>query len=97
MSRTPEGKIKDQVKKLLDEYPHYRFMPVPSGYGETTLDFLVCYKGRFLAIETKAPGNVATPRQVMIIGEIIANGGHAVIVDGPAGLATLRFILELGI
>lgn len=97
MSRTPEGKIKHQVRQLLDEFPHYRFMPVPSGYGETTLDFLICYKGQFIAIETKAPGKKTTPRQEMIIGSIEQNGGRVVVIDGDEGLARLRFILTLGI
>lgn len=97
MSRTPEGKIKDKVRKLLDEFPHYRFMPVPSGYGETTLDFLICYKGRFLAIETKAPSKKVTPRQEMIIRAIELNGGTVLVVSDDTSLARLRFLLTLGI
>jgi penicillin-binding protein-related factor A (putative recombinase) len=38
-------------------------MPVPSGYGESTLDYIGCYKARFFAIETKKPGGKLTPRQ----------------------------------
>lgn len=49
-------------------------MPVPSGYGVPTLDFIGCYKGFFFAIETKAPGKEPTPRQRKTIKDIGANG-----------------------
>jgi hypothetical protein len=54
---TPEGKVKAAVNKVLARYKKiYRFMPVPYGYGESSLDYLICVNGRFVAIETKAPG-----------------------------------------
>jgi hypothetical protein len=62
--KTLEGKLKDQVKAFLKERGAWFFMPVPTGYGTPTLDFIGCYKGRFVAIETKAPGKKPTPRQM---------------------------------
>lgn len=79
---TPEGKVKAAVKKELDRYPtHYREMPVPSGFGKSGLDFTVCFFGRFLAIETKAPKKVPTPRQEERIREITIAGGITIVVD----------------
>lgn len=79
---TPEGKVKAAVKAELDAYPrHYREMPVPSGFGKSGLDFTVCFYGFFLAIETKAPGKVPTPRQENTIRDIRAAGGRALVVD----------------
>ena len=60
----------------------YYFMPVPSGYGESSLDYLGCYKGRFFGIETKKPGGKPTDRQKMVIEKIQKAGGAAFVIDG---------------
>lgn len=72
--KTPEGKIKDQVKAFLKERGAYFFMPVPTGYGTPTLDFIGCYKGRFFAVETKAAGKKPTPRQLATMAHMEAAG-----------------------
>lgn len=96
---TPEGKIKAKVNKLLDEYKSsvYRFMPVPSGYGPSSLDYIICLAGAFIAIETKAPGGKLTDRQKKIIADIQRGGGVAVVVDDGhkyMSINELREILE---
>lgn len=48
-----EKDVKAAVKKYLKEIGAWYIMPVPMIYGKKSLDFLVCYKGRFYAIETK--------------------------------------------
>ena len=63
MAATPEGKVKDKVKRLLKKYGCYQFWPVQTGYGAPTLDCLGCHNGFFFGIETKAPGKRPTPRQ----------------------------------
>lgn len=75
--QTPEGKVKAAVKKLLDERGAYYFMPVKRTMGKKTLDFLVCYRGRFLAIETKAGKPEPTKLQAITIDEISAADGWA--------------------
>lgn len=80
---TPEGKVKAKVKRLLDKYKaRYEFWPVPYGYGASTLDCLICYRGKFIAVETKAPGKKPTDRQKMIIEQIRAAGGAVFVIDG---------------
>lgn len=80
---TPEGKVKAKVNRVLSRYKGiYRHMPVPYGYGASTLDYLICVQGRFLAIETKAPGAKPTDRQKMIINQIRAAGGTVFVIDG---------------
>lgn len=80
---TPEGKVKKQVRKLLEHYQGvYRFMPVQNGMGETTLDFLCCFNGRFFAIETKAPGKHLTLRQEGTVEKMKAAGAKVFVVDG---------------
>ncbi len=92
MSRvTPENKIKKQVNTLLAQYkPLYRYWPVPSGFGASSLDCIVCYLGFFLAIETKAPGKKPTPRQQYCIDEMRAAHGTVFVIDSPSSLANLE-------
>lgn len=63
---TQENLVKKRVREYLMEIGAYTFMPVQMGMGAATLDFLCCYKGRFIAIETKATGKKATKRQELI-------------------------------
>lgn len=75
---TPEGKIKENVKNFLKKRGAYFFMPVPSGYGTPTLDFIGCYRGYYFAIETKAPGKEPTPRQRSTMRTMQEAGGYVV-------------------
>jgi hypothetical protein len=71
---TPEGKIKVKIRKLLNEYDVYCFMPVQMGMGAAGLDFH-CVVGWYTGgpdipliplaffIEAKRPGKRPTLRQ----------------------------------
>lgn len=86
MSMTPESKVKAKVSRAIDAHKGiYKFMPVPSGYGPSSLDYLLCVKGVFVAIETKAPGGKPTNRQKMIAAQIERAGGVVFIIDGING------------
>jgi hypothetical protein len=78
---TPEGKVKDEIKKWLRQHDAYFFMPIQTGYGAATLDFLICHRGRFIGLETKAPGKKASPRQLLVMNAIIEAGGEAYCAD----------------
>lgn len=88
---TPEGRVKDYVRKQMTQlYPlSYRFMPVQQGLGAAALDFYYCVDGHWIAIETKRPvghditWEDATPRQRATMKDIVAAGGSCWIVDGP--------------
>lgn len=83
---TPEGKLKAEVRVYLNELKaagvgvYYR-MPVPVGYGTQGLDFEGCIRGRFFAIETKAPGKMPTARQNLTLDAINRAGGIAFYAD----------------
>ena len=79
-----EERVKNHVKKLLKKYAAHYFMPVQSGYGGQSLDFLCCHKGRFFAVETKAPGKHLTPRQDLIRDEIQTAGGTVFVIGEEA-------------
>ena len=80
---TPEGKVKAAIDKVLEQYGAriYRFMFVPSGYGQTTVDYLGCFEGKFFAIEAKRPGKKPTARQKLILADIQAAGGRCFVID----------------
>ena len=78
---TPEAKVKKQVKTLLTQLGAYYVMPVTGGYGRQGVpDFLVCYKGRFIGIETKAGKGKTTALQDMNLQAIGTAGGVALVV-----------------
>lgn len=83
MAQTPEGKVKAKVSALLKSIPGVWYtMPVPSGFGESTLDYLGSNRGLFFAIETKAPGKKPTSRQMNTMAAIERGGGKTFVVDG---------------
>jgi len=82
---TPEALTKVKLRRYLSDRGAYYFMPVQTGYGASTLDFLTCEAGRFIGYETKAPGKQLTPRQRLIAQLIRAAGGtvyRVTLVDG---------------
>lgn len=82
---TPEGKVKAKVKKILNGADAYYFMPVQTGYGSPTLDFLGFHRGNGFAIETKALGKKPTRRQEAIIHDIELSGASVFVIDGADG------------
>lgn len=89
MAKTPEGKVKDAVKKVLKDRGIWYFMPMQNGFGVVGIpDFICCDNGRFFAIETKAPGRRkdTTANQDQRIAEILAAGGVAIVIDDVSQL-----------
>ena len=90
MSRTPEGVVKDKVKKVLNEYRAWYFMPVSNGFGKHGIpDFVCCVKGHFFTVETKAPGGKPTPLQEEQMRQIQRHSGRCFVVDGDTTLLEL--------
>lgn len=80
--RTPEGKVKDKIVKILKQYGVYYFFPVTGGYGASGIpDIICCHNGRFIAIECKAGKNKTTALQDAHIARIRAAGGVAVVIN----------------
>lgn len=77
---TPEGKVKDRVKKRLKRAGAYQHWPVQTGYGAACLDCHGCYFGIYFAIETKAPGKHPTPRQELTMEAVREAGGFVLVI-----------------
>lgn len=97
MASTPEARVKKQVKELLKTYGEAldSYWPVPSGYGESHLDCIVCFYGVFIAIETKAPGKGLRALQRDRIRRVHNANGYALVIGGPDQTHTLRELQEL--
>lgn len=92
--RTPEGRVKDAVVKLLKELGVYYFFPVTGGFGASGVpDIVACVRGRFVGIECKAGGRKPTELQALAMTRIIDNGGIAVVID-ETNVHSLIGILE---
>ena len=79
---TPEGKVKEKVKRLLKQFPIYYHMPVQNGMGAPSLDFIGCAWGFYFGIETKAGmAGKPTPRQRNTMDRIESSGGQTFLVD----------------
>jgi Holliday junction resolvase len=82
MATTPEGKVKAKVRKILDTYGAYHFMPATGGYGKSGVpDIVGCYHGYFFAIECKAGKGKTTALQDKNLDAIVATGGVAVVIN----------------
>lgn len=82
MASTPEVKVKKQIRKMLDEAGAYYAMPIGTGYGNSGVpDFLICHRGRFIAVEAKAGSNKPTALQEAHMARIRKEGGSALVIN----------------
>lgn len=84
MAMTPEGKVKKAVREYLKAKNVWYFQSVSNGMGRVGIpDFVCCWNGRFITVETKAPGklNATTANQDRVMEEIRDHGGATVVVD----------------
>lgn len=85
MAQTPEGKVKAKIKVYLKTLPNcWFYMPVQNGMGVVGIpDIIAVINGRFVAIETKAPGKEGnvTPNQQATIDKIREADGLAFVAS----------------
>lgn len=82
MAQTPEKKVKDKVRKMLDAAGAYHFMPATGGFGASGVpDIVGCYHGTFFAIECKAGAGRTTALQDRNLGMISKAGGYAEVIN----------------
>jgi Holliday junction resolvase len=94
MAKTPEGEIKDQVRKVLDEMKAYYFFPAANGYGRTGIpDVIACIGGHFVGIECKAGSKQPTALQQRELDNIEKAEGTGLVVNAD-NIGNLKNILE---
>ena len=85
MALTPEGKVKQKIRKFLDTLPRcWHFAPVSNGLGVAGIPDILCViNGRFVGIECKAPGKElnTTANQDRVIESINKAGGVAFVAS----------------
>lgn len=91
---TPEGKVKERVKRLLKKYGAYWFMPVQTGRGKRGLDFHCAYYGKAFWIETKAGSAGMTPLQESTSTDMRQHGEVFLVNDDPGTLLALERWLQ---
>lgn len=87
---TPEVRVKREIRACLNKLGAYSFMPVQTGYGQKTLDYLCCVPGLvtpamvgqrigfFVAVEAKRAGVYPTKFQELTTKTIVDAGGIAI-------------------
>lgn len=85
-----ERSVKAGVTALLTEFDLWKYMAPASRFGMPALDYLVCFRGRFLAIETKRPNKKPTPRQWETIKALRAAGATVFVVRDNDSLRYLE-------
>ena len=97
MKNRIERNVKEQVKTRCKVAGAFYVMPVSMGLGARgTPDFLICHRGRFLAVETKAPGGKPTPHQTLALARCRQAGGVAMVVDGTDFSMLDEFLAVVG-
>lgn len=72
-----EKDVKKAVKKLLEKYQWFWWMPPANGFGKSGIaDFNAVKNGVFLAIETKFGSNTLTPLQLAYLRAV--HGEHCI-------------------
>ncbi len=77
---TPETMLKKSIKDLLHSLGIFHFS-VLQGLGSYpgTSDILAVYRGRFVAIEVKAPGGHPSGNQRLFLERVRSGGGIAIL------------------
>lgn len=88
---TPEGKIKAALDRALAKYGDelHVFKPVQNGMGSPALDYIICYRGHYASIETKAGAGVMTPRQRITADRLKLAGAAVFLVNESTGVSAV--------
>lgn len=93
---TPEGKVKDEVRKILKRHRAWFFAPVSNGMGVHGIpDYVACIKGRLVTVECKGTDAGRPTELQMVQMERIAEAGGYVFLATPGTLGALDSALTL--
>lgn len=97
-----EADVKKKLKEALKKVPRFwYFMPMQNGMGVAGIpDFIGCYRGQFVAIETKRPGRRGEANgglsalQVRIRDLIVEAGGKYLTIDDQETIDDFMFWVD---
>ena len=94
MASTPEKKVKEKIKQILKARGAVYCMPATGGFGKSGVsDFIVCYKGYFIAIEAKAGKGTTTALQDKWLAEVSEAGGISIVIN-EGNIDEVGFLLD---
>ncbi len=100
MPRQPEGRLVKRIKAYV-KGKGGRCFNIHGGdnpYQEVGIpDLLICYRGRFVGLEVKQPGEEPTAKQKQVLHEIEAAGGRAVAVTTVEEVVDLLAKIDKGV
>ena len=92
---TPEKKVKEKVKRILEKLGAYHFSPATGHGGRKGIpDIIACYKGKFVGIECKAGKNKPTKLQQIELNKIQDAEGIAIVANEATSSDDLEKILN---
>lgn len=95
MALTPEGRVKRDIKALLNAWRIWFFMPQNMGLGSSGIfDFVCCVNGWFIGIEAKATQKNAPTALQNIAAENAIRAGGIVFLIHNGNIDVLERILS---
>lgn len=79
-----ERQITDKIIKELKKRPFLWYYKSSDRFTSGIPDLIICYAGKFIALEVKKPKETATPLQEHILDKIREAGGRACVVTSVA-------------
>lgn len=91
----PESRLQRAIQHALMNRGAFVFKVHGSQYMMTGLpDLVLCYRGWFVALEVKMPGNDASPAQKLRIKQIRKAGGRAYVVRSVAAALKVLMMID---
>lgn len=92
---SPEKKVKQKVRAILDSFGASHFMPATHGYGASgTADVVACYRGKFIAIECKATDKDKPTSLQRLYAQGVHNADGLVLLVHAGNTDNVRRVLE---
>ena len=89
-----EKRFEEQVKRWLKEHGAWVLKTWGGGFQRSGIpDLLVCWKGRFVAIELKSSRGRATPLQEFELESIRSSGGFGAVLR-PEDFDSFKALME---
>ena len=92
MPRQPEGKLVAATRRYLRSRGArpFKIQGDSDNFQEVGIpDLLVCYRGRFVGLEAKMPGNKPSAKQIAVLNEIAETEGYAAVFTTVEEVASL--------